>query len=175
MCNPSSHIRTPECASRFSEEAFQLLVEAEIQWSKIYQEFGRGLIKDWGTLGLAFVKPIELELVRRLGAASKSDSYSAFLKTRGNSPISKPTLGPLIYMLKDFNQLPSDVQDSIKNSGVKLHENSDFIKDLININNLRIKGAHPVPFSDKDFLRLRTTLFGDRGLKLFLDLLSDVA
>lgn len=164
-----------ERVSRFSEEAFQLLVEAEIQWSNNYHEFGRGLIKDWGTFGLAFVKPIELELVRRIGAASKSDSYSAFLKARGNPPISKPTLGPLIYMLKDFNQLPSDVQDSIKNSGVKLHENSDLIKDLININNLRIKGAHPAPFSEKDYLRLRTTLFGDGGLKLFLDLLSDVA
>ena len=161
-----------ERASHFSDEAFQSLVEAEIQWSKLSHEFGRGL-KDWGTPGLALVKPIEIELVRRIGAACKSDSYAEFLKKRGKQPIGKLTLGPLLHMLKDFDQLPSDVQQSITSSGVRLSENSDLIRDLISIvNPLRNKGAHSEPFSDKDYLKLRSTLFG--RLKLFLDLLSDV-
>lgn len=161
-----------ERASRFSEEAFQSMVEAEIQWSKLHQEFGRGL-KDWGTLGLALVKPIEIELVRRIGAACKSDSHAKFLKMGGKQPIGKLTLGPLLHMLKDFDRLPSDVQQSITSSGVRLHENSDLIRDLISIvNPLRNKGAHSEPFSDKDYLKLRSTLFIDGRLKLLLDLLS---
>lgn len=144
---------------RLSEEAFQSLVEAEIQWEKLAPELGRGL-KDWGTLGLALVKPIEIELVRRIGASCKSDSHAKFLKNGGKQPIGKLTLGPLLHMLKDFDRLPSDVQQSITSSGVRWHENSDLIRDLISIvNPLRNKGAHSEPFSDKDYLKLRSTLF----------------
>ena len=160
---------------RLSEDAFQSLVEAEIQWIKLSPEFGRGL-KDWGTLGLALVKPIEIELVRRIGAACKSDSHAKFLRNGGKQPIGKLTLGPLLHMLKDFDRLPSDVQKSITSSGVRWHENSDLIRDLISIvNPLRNKGAHSEPFSDKDYLKLRSTLFIDGRLKLLLDLLSNVA
>lgn len=161
-----------ERVSRFSEEAFQSLVEAEIQWSKLFQEFGRGL-KDWGTLGLAFVKPIEIELVRRIGAACKSSSYAEFLKKKEKPPIGKLTLGPLLWMLKDFNRLPSDVQQSISSGGCRLQENADLVGDLINIVlYFRNKGTHSEPFSDKDFLKVRATLFSEGRLKLFLDLLQ---
>ena len=164
-----------ERVNRLSEEAFQSLVEAEIQWVMLSPEFGRGL-QDWGTPGLALVKPIEVELVRRIGTACKSDSYAEYLKMEGKQPIGKLTLGPLLHMLKDFDRLPPDVQQSITSSGVRWQENSALIRDLINIVlPLRNKGAHSDPISDKDYLKLRSTLFFDGRLKLLLDLLSNVA
>jgi hypothetical protein len=160
-----------EARSKLSERSWSLLLESEIMWERLYKDFGATTM-DWGVIALAHVKPLEAELVERLGRAYGSDEFRSFSSSRGKTA-SVPTLGPLLHMLKDYSNLPASVKKDICDSGVKLQTDAKHIRDLLSIvNPLRNLGTHTEPFTEANFIQLKGFLFRDGGYKRFFSLLE---
>lgn len=161
-----SSLRTklPVVFERFSNEAIELLLDAELMWAKLSSEFGSGL-GDWGTMGVALTKPVEVELVTRLEHVYKSDNYKQFHRDSFRKEVStKATLGAIVHMLKAHNNLPATVKESIIQAGVKLPVDLKLLRAMEKALSYRNQGAHANAFSEEDYLKLRKALFSEGGL-----------
>lgn len=156
---------------KFSQKTIDLLVDAELGWSRLSRGLGRDQ-EDRGTLAVAFVKPIEVELAERIGKVFLSDEHHEYYSARGKGPPPRPTLGPLLHMLKGFDSLPSGVQTSIKEQGVLLQTDPIFIKKLLKLVDLRNRGAHGESVTDNELLNIRSLLLKESGLKRLGELLG---
>jgi len=164
----------PLVFDRFGKDSQELLIDAELIWSKMSGEFGSG-VGDWGTLAVALTKPLEVELVTRLDMVYLSEEYRCFHKDSFHKDInSKVTFGGIVHMLKAHKMLPESIKAAIFNSGVKLPIDPNLLRSLDNILRFRNKGAHSDPFSGEDYHKLRKALFDENGLMLIAESLISI-
>lgn len=156
----------PAVFERFSGKAIELLIEAELTWVKNSDQFGGGELRDWGWLGVALAKPVEAELVARLKHVYESENYRQFHRDNtGGEASDKATLGAIVHMLKKHDILPDAIKESItRTGGVKLPIDQKLLRAMDNVVRSRNKGAHPDPFTEEDYLKLRKALFSEGGL-----------
>jgi hypothetical protein len=155
--------------NRLSENSRKCLVSAELLWRVSAHEFGFG-IKDWSGLINTYCKPIEGELVERLKAFYFSSEYATFLDERGQKRSAKPTAGWLLKELKSFSTMPAFLQDALRQSGTRLHEDTKLLNDLYDlVQNYRNIAAHPDAVSMTRFADFKKKLFQEKGLQRFID------
>lgn len=156
---------------KLGPEAKQQLLEAELQWSKLHSELGRGM-KDWGGVALAYVKPIEGELGRKLADVFGSTAFrNYYTNTYKRPPGQHIGLGNMLQLLKKFEHLDHELQQLIVGANIRLQEDGGLIKRLSHAMDLRNQGAHTGGFSENEFLKLRQLLFREGVLKRFVELL----
>ncbi len=159
----------PERWSRLSENSRACLVSAELQWRNSAVEFGFG-IKDWSGLVTTYCKPIEGELLDHLGNFYISDAYAGYLDEKKMKRPAKPTAGWLLKELKSFPNMPEPVQEAIKQTGTKLHEDVELLKALYDLfQNYRNIAAHPDAVSMSRFAEFKRKLFQEQVLHRFID------
>lgn len=170
----SLQAKYPMVFKRFHRNAQDLLIDAEIMWAKMHSEFGSG-IGDWGALGVALTKPLEVELVARLEPVYTSDAYKLFHKERFHRDVtSKATLGAIVHMLKSHQLLPDSVKAGISKAGVTLPIELKLLRALEKSLSYRNKGAHSDPFTEIDYLSLRKALFDENGLETLAESLTAI-
>jgi hypothetical protein len=161
-----------DAKSILSNEAWNLLLQAELMWERLYMDYGMRSM-NWGAIAVAYVQPLEAELSRRLEGVFKSKDYRVYLDSKGTKVGFAPTLGPLLYMLKEFVHLPKTTRKRIQEAHIRLQDDPKFLETLINkVVRLRNQAAHPEEFSESDFLELKTFLLRDGGYKQFVMLLN---
>lgn len=144
-------------------QTIRQLVDAETQWSALHRQIGKGY-QDFGSFANAYVKAIECELLARLDVVFTGAAYQEYYRDKNNrAPDRHTTLGPMLHTLKDFDLLPDNLKAAIEGAGLRVHEDKQLIKDLLDATYLRNKGSHPAPFTEKHLLELRKLMF-EKGL-----------
>lgn len=153
----------PLVFERFSEQACELLIEAELMWVRMAADYGSG-IREWGALGIALTKPLEVELVMRLKNVYTSPDYKQYRERSGSKTSAKATLGAIVHMLRVHSDLPKSVAASISQAGVTLPIDKKLLLALEKVRISRNDAAHSDPFTDENYLGLRKVLFNEGGL-----------
>ena len=141
-----------------------MIINAEQYWEASHREIGRGQL-DWGVPAGAFIKPIENELHYIL---KRVINGKAFERYKGSTP-KRVTLGPMLHLLKKFDELPDDLKTDIEATGIDLHRKKKLLKELINLAHIRNRGFHAEEFTDKEYVKLREKLFIKGILKDFIE------
>lgn len=156
---------------KLGPEAKRQLVEADIKWDLQHSKFGRG-IRNWGGLATEYVNVIEGELGRRLADVLNSDVFrNDHTRAKGRPPEPHITLGPMLYIFKDFELRDQALKDLITATNIHLQDDVTLINHLLKVMHYRNRSAHPVGLSADEFSKLRTLLFEKGVLKRFIELL----
>lgn len=156
---------------KLGTKAKQQLCDAERQWYRQHMDIGRGM-KDWGGVALSFVKPIEGELGRKLDNVLGSAAFQNYhIRTYNQPPKRHIELGRMLYLFKEFGRLDQSLQSLIVDTNIRLQEDNDLIKRLLEAMKYRNKGAHRDGLSAVEFVKLRELLFEKGALKRFIELL----
>lgn len=164
----------PLVFERFCKDAQERLIDAELMWLRMASEFGNG-IGDWGPLGVALTKPLEVELVRRLEIVYLSEEYKQFHREQFLKEITpKVTLGGIVHMLKANNSLPETIKSNISAAGFNLPIELKLLRTLEKVLSYRNQASHSDPFTEEDYRKLRVALFNENGLTGFAEALAKV-
>ena len=139
----------------------------EKKWSELHSHLGRG-IDDWGSLGIDYIKIIEMDLRKRLNPVLKTKEYESYQNSQARSA-GHPTFGSLIHILREFNRLPASLKEKIKYSGVKLHNERLLLDQLSDLLRLRNQAAHN-EFNASNIIELRGLLYDKGFLKNYFSL-----
>ena len=147
------------------------LVDAEALWSSMHMHVGRGQ-GDYGSLATSYVKVLEGEILDRMRPVVTSQAFMDYHRQAyKRDPEKHVGLGLILHLLRDFEQLPPSLQDTIRQSQVRLQEDRGLLNGLFKVMQYRNKGAHAGEFNEKEFFELRKLLFQNQALKRFLELL----
>ena len=156
---------------KLSPQGKRQLQDAEKLWSWMHPQLGHGT-GDFGLVATAYVKVFEGEIIERMSRVTSTPTFEAYYRqTYKREPDQHIGLGPLLYLLKNFERLPADLQSIIRATNIRVHEDRGLVDDLFKSMQYRNRGAHPGPFNEKQFIDLMKLVFEDKLLKRFIDLL----
>jgi hypothetical protein len=154
------------------QETRNQLIDTEWHWSAVHRMVGKGF-QDWGAFATGYGKAIEGELKKRLESVFAGSAYRAyFCEKKHRDPDKNITLGPILHTLKNFADLPYELNCEIEKSGLKVHTDKQLIRELLDAWHLRNKGGHgsvDPQFTEIDFIRLRQILFGQNLLRRLIE------
>lgn len=147
------------------------LQNAENLWSSMHMQLGRGT-GDFGVVATAYVKVFEGEIMARMSPITTTKPFVVYYRqTYKKEPEQHISLGSLLFLLKNFERLPVDLQNVIRSTNIRVQEDKKLVDDLFKSMQFRNKGAHAGSFNAKQFIDLRKLVFEDQLLKRFVDLL----
>lgn len=147
------------------------LQNAENLWSSMHMQLGCGT-GDFGVVATAYVKVFEGEIMDRIGPITTTKPFEVYYRqTYKKDPEQHISLGSLLFLLKNFERLPVDLQNVIRSTNIRVHEDKELVDDLFKSMQFRNKGAHAGSFNAKQFIDLRKLVFEDQLLKRFIELL----
>lgn len=145
------------------------LQNAENLWSSMHMQLGRGT-GDFGVVATAYVKVFEGEIMDRMRPVTTTKPFEVYYRqTYKKDPEQHISLGSLLFLLKNFERLPVDLQNVIRSTNIRVHEDKELVDDLFKSMQFRNKGAHAGSFNAKQFIDLRKLVFEDQLLKRFID------
>lgn len=155
---------------KLSPRGKRQLVDADAEWSALHHQLGKGR-SDWGSLATAYVKVIEGELLFRMESIFSSPVYEAYCLAKNRKLERHITLGPMLHLLRDFENLDQSLRQKIADTGVRIQSDASLLKNLLWLMDIRNSGSHPAGISEKQFAALRTLFFRGGVLKRFIELL----
>lgn len=145
------------------------LQNAENLWSSMHMQLGRGT-GDFGVVATAYVKVFEGEIMDRMRPITTTKPFEGYYRqTYKREPEKHIGLGSLLFLLKNFERLPTDLQHIIRATNIRVQEDKELVDDLFKSMQFRNKGAHAGTFNAKQFIDLRKLVFEDQLLKRFID------
>ena len=140
------------------------LRDAEREWTAAHRNIGTR-DGDFGALATSYVKVVEILLLENLTLVCRTAAFKDYWTHKfKRQPDAHLTLGPLLHMLKEFDNLPAPLQGEITNNGISIQNDRSLIKSLLNLMAIRNKGAHTSDVSDSDVVKIRDVLYGDQVL-----------
>jgi hypothetical protein len=157
---------------RLDPQARNLLIDAEMYFSQNAAELGSNSFSDWGAVATQYVRALEAQIVTKMLPVWESAALLAHFQTLGRRRDSKPTLGPLLHLLKGFERLSADLRDAIEISRINLQYRPEMVKKILDLMDIRNRGSHANTVTDQDVLRVRSVLLKDELLAQIIDLMD---
>mgnify|MGYP001439165541 CR=1 FL=1 len=135
----------------------EFLVDAEMHYSRLHLELGKPIgqgLKNWGSVGNAYAKSVESELVFRLRDVFASPVYAQMQEQQGRKQ-DLPTLGSCLYLFRSFSKLPAAVVHLMSATGCDATFVTERSGVLAQLQELRNKATHPNEFAPSDFHNIR--------------------
>jgi len=146
------------------KSAKKQLRDAEREWTAAHRNIGTR-VGDFGALATSYVKVVEILLLDNLASVCRTHAFKDYwMKKFNRQPDVHLTLGPLLHMLKEFDNLPVSLQEEIKYNRIFIQDDKQLIKSLLNLMTIRNRGAHTSDVSDNDVVKIRDVLYGDQVL-----------